>query len=592
MKRLLHICLISLISFSAAAALPHENNAADQNKNLKAFIQVWGLIKYHHPASVNGHFEADRVFLENVGTVKQATPYEFNKIVLTIMSSLKADPVYNGASSLKRSADGLYQNIDLGWIKDKIYAAPLASKLTALSSAYNSSGKHFYMPSVHYESMLPNEKIYADYNFDQQGMNLLALAKAWNAIEYLFPYKYAIGKDWKKVLDEMIPLFLGIKNRQDYERAVLSLEVAVNDTHAEGFIKEMKAKSAIFNLKYYPPFDYRVYGRQILIREFLTDSLQRISQLRRGDLIISMNGLKVSRWLASRYNLHPASNIAVKNRALSTQEDGSAYLFSGIENKSLSLQVLRKGRLLAVKLELLDRKNPADMNAATSYFRLKYAKEKQIKGYEDIDEETGLFRAGYFFDKDLPNGEEEIARFCSRLRSKKSLIFDMRGYPQAPGLFYMFIPMALGRSSFKFARYYAADLSYPGAFVQRKEMELYLSASLKPDPNSYTGKIVILTDEHTQSMGEWYTMMLSQLNKNTTIIGSQTAGADGDLKKISLPGGYQFIFTGNGIFYPDGRKTQRIGIRPDIQFSPSSDDLVNKADAQLERAMEFIKTGK
>lgn len=592
MKRLLHICLICMISFSAAAALPHENNAADQNKNLKAFIQVWGLIKYHHPASINGQFEADRVFLENVEAIKQATPYEFNKIVLTIMSGLKTDSVYNGASSLKRSTDGLYQNIDLGWIKDKIYAAPLASKLAALSSAYNSSGKHFYIPSVHYESVLPNEKTYTDYSFDQQGMNMLALAKAWNAIEYLFPYKDVIGKDWKKVLDEMIPLFISIKNRQDYEKAVLLLEVAIHDSHAEGFIKEMKTKGAVFDLKYYPPFDYRVYGKQILIMAFLTDSLQHISQLKKGDLIISINGVKISRWLSDRYNLHPASNIAVKNRALSMQDDGAAYLFSGIKNKYLNLKVLRKGRLLAVKTELLERINAVDMQAANSYFQRKYAKEKQIRGYEDPDEETGLFRAGYFFEKDQPDGDKEIARFCSRLKSKKSLIFDMREYPQAPGMFYTFIPMALGRSSFKFARYYAADLSYPGAFVQRKEMELYLSASLKPDSNSYTGKIVILTNEHTQSMAEWFTMMLSQLNKNTTIIGSQTAGADGDLKKISLPGDYKFIFTGNGIFYPDGRKTQRIGIRPDIQFNPSSDDLVNKADAQLERAMEFIKTGK
>ncbi len=114
----------------------------------------------------------------------------------------------------------------------------------------------------------------------------------------------------------------------------------------------------------------------------------------------------------------------------------------------------------------------------------------------------------------------------------------------------------------------------------------------KPMGELYTGKIVILTNEDTQSMGEWFSMMLRQLNKNTTVIGSQTAGADGDLKRLTLPGAYQFNFTGNGIFYPDGRETQRIGIIPDISFKPSVEDLIGTADAHLQRAIKYIREGK
>ncbi|MCX2477450.1 S41 family peptidase, partial [Pedobacter sp. MC2016-05] len=108
----------------------------------------------------------------------------------------------------------------------------------------------------------------------------------------------------------------------------------------------------------------------------------------------------------------------------------------------------------------------------------------------------------------------------------------------------------------------------------------------------YSGKIVILTDENTQSMGEWFTMMLRQFNANATIIGSQTAGADGDVKRLTLPGGYHFSFTGNGIFYPDGRQTQRVGIKPDIYFKASAKDLVGVEDAHLQRAMKYIREGK
>ena len=111
----------------------------------------------------------------------------------------------------------------------------------------------------------------------------------------------------------------------------------------------------------------------------------------------------------------------------------------------------------------------------------------------------------------------------------------------------------------------------------------------KPFGELYAGKIVILTNEHTQSMGEWFSMMLRQLNTNTTVIGSQTAGADGDVKRLTLPGAYTFSFTGNAIFYPDGRETQRVGIVPDIKFVPSAKELTTVEDAQLERALKYIR---
>ena len=220
--------------------------------------------------------------------------------------------------------------------------------------------------------------------------------------------------------------------------------------------------------------------------------------------------------------------------------------------------------------------------------------EKKIKGLENIDNDITLVRAGNFFDKDLPN-DNDLPKLSAALKSKKALIFDMRKYPQAPGLFSYYLPLLLGKAPFAFARYYAANLENPGSFVHRKQIENYMYVAKdgpKPFGDLYQGKIVILTDEHTQSMGEWFTMMLSQFNDNTTIIGSQTAGADGDVKRLTLPGAYRFSFTGNGIFYPDGKETQRVGIVPDIYFKMSPVELSGDEDAHLNRAIKYIRTGR
>ena len=39
------------------------------------------------------------------------------------------------------------------------------------------------------------------------------------------------------------------------------------------------------------------------------------------------------------------------------------------------------------------------------------------------------------------------------------------------------------------------------------------------------------------------------------VIGSQTAGADGNITRFFLPGGITALFTGLGVYYPDGRPT-------------------------------------
>jgi C-terminal processing protease CtpA/Prc len=49
------------------------------------------------------------------------------------------------------------------------------------------------------------------------------------------------------------------------------------------------------------------------------------------------------------------------------------------------------------------------------------------------------------------------------------------------------------------------------------------------------------------------------------VIGSQTAGADGNVTVIALPDGVRTVFTGLGVYYPDGTATQRIWIVPDIE---------------------------
>ncbi|RYE59264.1 MAG: hypothetical protein EOP48_01440 [Sphingobacteriales bacterium] len=601
MKTLKYYFISVTLFFQVVNVQAQEKNIKTQNQNIKQFIRIWGLVKYKSQKSIAGKFDADKVFLSLIDSVKNADEKQFNQLVSTMIGPV--DPVFTAKAhnydhDALNSYRHLLKNVDYDWIKDKKYTAALRKQLRALSDQVNLSGKHQYIPAVWYESDLPNEAAYSTYAFNEEKMNLLALAKAWNAIEYLFPYKYVTDKDWMKILTTMVPVFREIKDRTGYEKSVLMLEVAINDTHGGEFMDNgnLKMISDIFKVRYYPPFDYKAEAKSIIIKKFLNDSLAKSSALKPGDEIVAINGIKTEGWLKERGALLPASNDAVKYRQLSTSNNdrGDTFAFSNLESETLNVKVRREGANLNLKLVMLDRRNRESIKIIENYILQKRAKDKKMKGIENIGEDITLFRAGNFFDKDLPK-HKDLSRLSAELKSKKALIFDMRKYPQSPGLFGYYLPLVLGKAPFAFARYYAADLKDPGAFILREGIENYMYVAkdgTKPIGDLYLGKIVILTDENTQSMGEWFSMMLRQFSANATIIGSQTAGADGDVKRLTLPGGYRFSFTGNGIFYPDGRETQRVGIKPDIYFKASVKDLSGAEDAHLQRALKYIREGK
>ena len=72
---------------------------------------------------------------------------------------------------------------------------------------------------------------------------------------------------------------------------------------------------------------------------------------------------------------------------------------------------------------------------------------------------------------------------------------------------------------------------------------------------------------------------------NVTVVGSTTAGADGNISLVPLPGGLRGMISGIGVFYPDGAPTQRIGIIPDLVVEPTIAGIRQGRDEVLEAAV-------
>ena len=110
---------------------------------------------------------------------------------------------------------------------------------------------------------------------------------------------------------------------------------------------------------------------------------------------------------------------------------------------------------------------------------------------------------------------------------------------------------------------------------------------LTPQEPHYGGKVVILVDEVTQSSAEYHAMAF-RAAPGAIVIGSTTAGADGNVSTVPLPGNFSSYISGIGVFYPDNRPTQRVGIIPDIVVTPTIEGIRASRGELIEEAIRQI----
>lgn len=113
-------------------------------------------------------------------------------------------------------------------------------------------------------------------------------------------------------------------------------------------------------------------------------------------------------------------------------------------------------------------------------------------------------------------------------------------------------------------------------------------AAPKDNPDAYKGRVIVLANEMTQSAGESAVMCFQAL-PNTTVVGSQTAGANGTGVMIPLPKGFYTRYSSIGCYYPDGKEVQRKGVKVDIEAHPTIDGVRVGCDEVLETALKLFE---
>ncbi len=505
--------------------------------DLELLGRLWGFLKYHHPTIAAGEYNWDyELFRMLPDYLKVKNTKERDKYLVAWIEGLGATPTVDPIPV----AEDAHIKPELSWIDG------LSPNLRdAVRHIYNNrnQGDNYYIGKSQYGNNLEftNERSYDEMTYPDAGFRLLSLYRHWNIVQYYYPEKYLTDKDWDDVLREYIPVFLSAKDELEYELAALKLIWEVCDTHADLYRGGDKIDSLRGNN--YAPFRVQFVEDKLVVTDYYKPEFKTLDT---GDVITKIDGRSVEAIVDSLRPYYPASNEAARLRNISSEILRSQNSVVDIDDK------------------------PQQLYTYDSIFH-GYGESETEKPYKILDGNIGYIKL-------LDTTEEEIAEMKNALKNTKGIVLDLRNYPD----FVLYNTADYFVSTPKpFVKFTLGSIQNPGMFTFTE------TNTIVPDGNNYGGKLVVIVNEHTQSRAE-FTAMAFRAGENTTIIGSQTAGADGNVVYLFLPGGLMTCISGLGVYYPDGTRTQRIGIVPDIEIHPTIQGIREGRDELLERAVEII----
>lgn len=524
-----------------------------QIENLKNLGLIWGFLKYYHPNIAKGEYNWDYELFRILPKVLNSDNSK-NRDSVLIKWIDSFGEFSQGKETVIKSSEVKIEP-DLVWIKNSNFSDELTTLLLKVKNA-NRLKEHYYIglqPGVGNPDF-KNENSYSSMKYPDAGFRLLTLYRYWNIIQYFFPYKNLIEEDWKNVLEEFIPKFIEAKDDTEYTLTVLELIGRVHDTHSNIWGGKQVLNNH-FGLRY-ASVELTFIESKPVVTGFYDEKLGKETGLEIGDIISVINNRPVEEIVKERLKFSPASNYPTKLRDIASN-------------------LLRTNDTI-INIELIrgDRRDNKKIKTFSS---------KEINIYSKYQVTDTCFK---LINKDIAyinNGSlkrEYLPKIWKEIENTKGLIIDIRNYPSDFPIYNL--SSYLMPKSIPFVKFTNGSIESPGLFTFTKSLN-----AGKKNKNYYKGKVIILINEISQSSAEFHSMAY-RVNPNSTVIGSTTAGADGNVSQFYLPGGISTMISGIGVYYPDGKETQRIGIVPDIELKPTIQGIKKGQDELIEKAIKII----
>jgi C-terminal processing protease CtpA/Prc len=406
---------------------------------------------------------------------------------------------------------------------------------------------------------------YPEMIFPSKEYRLLGLFQVWNVIHYFFPYQELMDRSWDAVLTEFLPRFYSAENSDDYGLLAHELMAQLRDSHCAAL--NGLAASARQHVGY--PVS------SILLRTLhgemgvVSVDAPAAERVRVGDVVLAVDGEPIAERREKLKRFISASTPQVVDRSLSF-----AVLLGPVDSPARLTLRAPDG---TVREESLPRTRD---DVGVWPWRGPPPPERKTPVYS-------VLPSGYGYIDVVRLTSQQLNPALEAVKNTPALVLDIRGRPQDDAA--ILIGDRFAEKPIIFAKTSVPIWESP----HRKEIGSEQHGCSPSQLWRYTGPIVVLTNEMTQSAAEHCCLCYEQAAKGkVTFMGTPTSGANGGVAFTSMPGGITIRFTGTDVRHADGRQLQRIGIQPDIRVEPTIAGIAAGKDEVLDAAIKFLNESK
>ena len=574
------LLLFTLVCSAASGAIPRAAGAtrpeSQELVNLRAFARLYGVLRFFHPSDEAAAIDWNRYAVLGVNRVR--VPHDsielkaaLEALVLPIAPTVQI----RGINELEKAAalpvgdtliswqhrgpgfdsesTGTYQSRRTGRVgnntedlfEERVAASEVAEVhlgggLSAhVPLAVWSKDGHTLPASDPAPIRAALEHVHATLN--DADARIADLIVAWSVFDQFYPYFDVTGADWQAMLDRTLIDGLDDTSVEDHERTLRRLVAALEDGHGRVVVQPDELASLPLQLSW-------AEGELVVLPPAAPGLL-------RGDVIEAIDGVPAAKALDAEMTLLSGSPQWKRVRAF-------RWIGARPAGEHIVLRVARAGELIEVTVA-------AGEPPARQYSQPPVAQLGGGVWYFDLTRAT---------PGDITANIESIAR-------APGVIFDVRGYPnETDGVLNHLLSKPDSDRWMHVAHIVRPALPgepRPKPAWQSIGWDLVLS-----EPH-IAGYVVFLTDGRAISYAESVMGYVEALG--IEIVGSATAGTNGNVRRVTLPTGSTMGFTGMKVTRHDGSRSHLVGILPTIPVEPTVAGIRDGRDEVLDRALEVIR---
>jgi C-terminal processing protease CtpA/Prc len=438
---------------------------------------------------------------------------------------------------------------------------PISNGLSCIIPLALYSDNSGTLPHAHEDSLnnvraILEENKYSELSAENKYVRLAGAAKLWNIIQHSFPYFDNCTINWDDSLNSLLKDVFPETDKNGFINCIYKVTSFLNDGHIG-----MTHPDLMFKF-FYPPFILDHAEGKFVISRIFEDN----TGLLEGDVITEIDGISIDD--ASKKELQYISTSTFDRRIKNILY---GKLLKCEKDSDIDLKINRNGEELSVSVK-------------RNYNMRDFLKEGLYPEYRP--EKISELRPGIFYADITRLTTEELDEKIPELAIAKGVIFDVRGYPKLGNEFLNH----LSDQKLFSAHWNVPRIIYP----DREKLNGYDTTGrweTEPLLPRFKGRIVFMTDGGAISYAESI-MGIVEAYKLGIIVGEPTAGTNGNVNPIELPGGYTVRFTGMKVLKHDGSPHHGVGIIPDVPVKRTIKGICEKRDEYLEKALEIIENAK